>query len=82
MKWEVVSIRSPDRSQGRYPGGQGIGVGILFQSAPLTEAKGDKGKQCKHLNGYGFQSAPLTEAKGDRIQLLKLGLDIGFNPLP
>ena len=61
----TVSIRSPHRSKGR----RGIAVTstriYVFQSAPLTEARGD-------LCGYAgtgkttlFQSAPLTEARGD-----------------
>ena len=66
-----VSIRSPHRSKGRPSPINGVrrccGV-AMFQSAPLTEARGDAwqlfqsaGKQVAPL----FQSAPLTEARGD-----------------
>ena len=41
----------------------------LFQSAPLTEARGDSVQGFNPLRGInhrdGFQSAPLTEARGD-----------------
>ena len=53
-----------------------------FQSAPLTEARGDLGhKNMIPFVGL-FQSAPLTEARGDfRSLLMRLG-GRGFNPLP
>ena len=38
----------------------------MFQSAPLTEARGDsKGGDNEAENLVTFQSAPLTEARGD-----------------
>ena len=38
----LVSIRSPDRSQGRFSAEPRPQAGLLvFQSAPLTEARGD-----------------------------------------
>ena len=38
---------------------------MQFQSAPLTEARGDPWLS-EQLKKYGeFQSAPLTEARGD-----------------
>ena len=38
---------------------------IRFQSAPLTEARGDPGSRLDPLPATEFQSAPLTEARGD-----------------
>ena len=40
---------------------------ISFQSAPLTEARGDRQWQVDPVTDALFQSAPLTEARGDRI---------------
>ena len=39
----VVSIRSPDRSQGRLGRSITPAPGVVFQSAPLTGARGDAG---------------------------------------
>ncbi len=61
-----VSIRSPDRSQGRPKSSPGRQTGLLFQSAPLTEARGDGTGSGDPAGGRLFQSAPLTEARGDR----------------
>ena len=38
-----------------------------FQSAPLTEARGDIWVEAKTSKGKLFQSAPLTEARGDPV---------------
>ena len=39
----------------------------MFQSAPLTEARGDEA-DALNLDVFSeFQSAPLTEARGDRF---------------
>ena len=38
---DKVSIRSPHRSEGRCPRQRGRAAHLLFQSAPLTEARGD-----------------------------------------
>ena len=57
----------------------------MFQSAPLTEARGDFGIGGEYVEAcISFQSAPLTEARGDDIVLLN---DVDseptcFNPLP
>ena len=86
-----VSIRSPHRSKGRLtshiaradPGASAS----KFQSAPLTEARGDTtrtGHRRRSLPSTVFQSAPLTEARGDGLWRQR-GLWIsvrGFNPLP
>ena len=37
-----------------------------FQSAPLTEARGDRSMMTASCSNHKFQSAPLTEARGDR----------------
>ena len=39
---------------------------ILFQSAPLTEARGDSSFWYRLMPIDRFQSAPLTEARGDK----------------
>ena len=55
----------------------------MFQSAPLTEARGDLKDADSNLSIYEFQSAPLTEARGDRaIMLFASARLICFNPLP
>ena len=36
-----------------------------FQSAPLTEARGDVSGSAREFMLQMFQSAPLTEARGD-----------------
>ena len=78
----VVSIRSPHRSKGRqskylvgWPSG-------LFQSAPLTEARGDLIIRREKMATYVFQSAPLTEARGDSLLCWRLTKSHCFNPLP
>ena len=57
-----------------------------FQSAPLTEARGDRNRADRTLlkSDDGFQSAPLTEARGDMHQGFEVGPSgyPGFNPLP
>ena len=66
-----VSIRSPHRSKGRLTSRHAITArppSCQFQSAPLTEARGDH--WCREfladaLIATRFQSAPLTEARGD-----------------
>ena len=61
----LVSIRSPYRSKGR-PGRAGTRPRRdEFQSAPLTEARGDTSYQSDLIPFSVFQSAPLTEARGD-----------------
>ena len=53
-----------------------------FQSAPLTEARGDVWNVAPVWHGYRFQSAPLTEARGDSSSR-SLRVDArSFNPLP
>ena len=55
---------------------------LVFQSAPLTEARGD-GNPCTLVVTLSqFQSAPLTEARGDPETPPPAGSCIRFNPLP
>ena len=42
-----------------------VRVGSRFQSAPLTEARGDRVTRPLIACYFLFQSAPLTEARGD-----------------
>ena len=61
----VVSIRSPHRSKGRRSAAPDTARTCGFQSAPLTEARGDlRGEELNSVMEQ-FQSAPLTEARGD-----------------
>ena len=54
----------------------------MFQSAPLTEARGDFIRLRLEKVNSVFQSAPLTEARGDRNKRLSWAPFSGFNPLP
>ncbi len=53
-----------------------------FQSAPLTEARGDEADTGTDATRYMFQSAPLTEARGDFIFKREGDRRMSFNPLP
>ncbi len=77
-----VSIRSPYRSKGRRFGMSKKKSPEMFQSAPLTEARGDKVAVSKVLPLVMFQSAPLTEARGDLMPSDLRPFEISFNPLP
>ena len=61
----LVSIRSPHRSKGRPQSVVRMDRPCTFQSAPLTEARGDRGRSAIAGSSKVFQSAPLTEARGD-----------------
>ena len=74
-----VSIRSPHRSKGRR---QFTGLDALhypFQSAPLTEARGDRAALGHRPPQNWFQSAPLTEARGDKRQKNTPGRETGVS---
>ena len=77
-----VSIRSPHRSEGRRASEIHSHSATEFQSAPLTEARGDLSLS----NSIGivkwFQSAPLTEARGDLLIRGELGLQNVFQSAP
>ena len=77
-----VSIRSPHRSKGRRRPSSLTSSSTVFQSAPLTEARGDFSGTLDHPNEEVFQSAPLTEARGDFWPHATLRPCTGFNPLP
>ena len=62
---DPVSIRSPHQSKGRLHLSQGIHLRVLFQSAPLTKARGDLHALLPGFPDWLFQSAPLTKARGD-----------------
>ncbi len=53
-----------------------------FQSAPLTEARGDPRASSSSNRAFSFQSAPLTEARGDPARRAPLSAGCRFNPLP
>ena len=58
----------PSPKQGETALRKILGLFGMFQSAPLTEARGDAGgRRLDALNAL-FQSAPLTEARGDLSQ--------------
>ena len=62
----VVSIRSPHKSKGRRGVVPPISTRLVFQSAPLTKARGDSvGRSARGSGVHVFQSAPLTKARGD-----------------
>ena len=45
--------------------GRSEALAYEFQSAPLTEARGDRPRSNSPQSSSKFQSAPLTEARGD-----------------
>ena len=77
-----VSIRSPHRSKGRPDLDALKRYTNLFQSAPLTEARGDWNPASRPYVSALFQSAPLTEARGDAAPTPRPSPICGFNPLP
>ena len=77
-----VSIRSPHKSKGRLASHPPLGTHKTFQSAPLTKARGDRGRGRSDDNFDLFQSAPLTKARGDSLlKSMRVGT-LSFNPLP
>ena len=64
---DQVSIRSPHRSKGRRRPAPSPVRTCSFQSAPLTEARGDLSRITEATPLTAFQSAPLTEARGDLV---------------
>ena len=77
-----VSIRSPHRSKGRRYPCAFRAWRSMFQSAPLTEARGDTSLRSDLAQSIRFQSAPLTEARGDRQLRRHIPNSNSFNPLP
>ncbi len=82
----TVSIRSPYRSKGRHSTGNALEFSTMFQSAPLTEARGDKiiiqvnplplPKHC-----FCFNPLPLPK-QGEDHHVNAVALLRCFNPLP
>ncbi len=54
----------------------------MFQSAPLTEARGDSAVYDEWLEVLMFQSAPLTEARGDIVAETPQGVSNMFQSAP
>ena len=54
----------------------------VFQSAPLTKARGDQPTQPTVAQVEAFQSAPLTKARGDSDGSFLGSERTSFNPLP
>ena len=44
--------------------------GVSFQSAPLTDVRGDQGPTFMSMAPLKFQSAPLTDVRGDIHSLI------------
>ena len=77
-----VSIRSPHRSKGRPSCCWTWRSHAAFQSAPLTEARGDHAWILSHRRALRFQSAPLTEARGDADRATAKKIDGSFQSAP
>ena len=77
-----VSIRSPHRSKGRPPPVDTLYRASKFQSAPLTEARGDCAAHTVQLHQPSFN--PLPSPKQGETQSLDFrpALCSCFNPLP
>ena len=78
-----VSIRSPDRSQGRPDAIAGIYVADHVSIRSPDRSQGRHTRSAAQEWADVFQSAPLTEARGDLRA--SVGADRpgrGFNPLP
>ena len=77
-----VSIRSPHRSKGRPSRRIPARATGAFQSAPLTEARGDSNPCIGKRIGDAFQSAPLTEARGDMSMVAEASTILKFQSAP
>ena len=60
-----VSIRSPHGCKGRCFRENGFYLYGRFQSAPLTDVRGDVAMLLAMPQNAEFQSAPLTDVRGD-----------------
>ena len=56
--------------------------GVMFQSAPPVETRGDAKLVPPSLEDVLFQSAPPVETRGDKAKSLKEFTGQRFNPLP
>ena len=78
-----VSIRSPHGCKGRSGWRRTGMASSMFQSAPLTDVRGDACDFPIPCGPTRFQSAPLTDVRGDVEEWEKLrDRARGFNPLP
>ena len=55
---------------------------LVFQSAPLTDVRGDPKRKAVKEQAAGFQSAPLTDVRGDCPPCQLPLIARCFNPLP
>ena len=78
----AVSIRSPHRSKGRRAGNRVLGHHLLFQSAPLTEARGDYPGWLAVLPDSCFNPLPSPKQGETGIQCRGQRGPACFNPLP
>ena len=77
-----VSIRSPHRSKGRQTLLPKAGTKVWFQSAPLTEARGDKRCSPRLAPRYGFNPLP-SPKQGETYNAGPGNINKAcFNPLP
>ena len=73
----------PSPKQGETHANDIVGFGLaMFQSAPLTEARGDLDLAEASLACNRFQSAPLTEARGDARPSLLSSSTYSFQSAP
>ena len=80
----LVSIRSPHRSKGRHVAPKRVVMSLaLFQSAPLTEARGDMAIRSRPLRRLGVSIRSPHRSKGRRkMATNRTRVPICFNPLP
>ena len=73
-----VSIRSPHGCKGRCSlGSSFLREDWMFQSAPLTDVRGDPPSPTPSHSPSRFQSAPLTDVRGDEpFSCRSLGIQI------
>ena len=57
-------------------------IGARFQSAPLTDVRGDSHDRRTDTDQYPFQSAPLTDVRGDGTVDVYVNGQIKFQSAP
>ena len=77
-----VSIRSPHRSEGRLNACFRNETGTWFQSAPLTEARGDRARVEKQRFLPGFNPLPSPKRGETHSHCFRFSRQPSFNPLP
>ena len=78
----LVSIRSPHKSKGRLSCYVRSAIGGLFQSAPLTKARGDAHRRERAQQKQRFNPLPSQKQGETRSIKPSAGSYICFNPLP